>query len=101
MVKKILRKYDIPSVGRVELINDPACKFNGPYYARVDNYGMAGRHSLTEDEARIRAGEEISSWLEQRRSKLETELEPIKSALSTMAVNSVKLTLLDAFQIKQ
>jgi hypothetical protein len=97
--EKVLRRYDVPAVGRVNLIHDPNCELHGPYYARVENYGMAARHSQTEEEARLRAGEEIYSWLKERQSKLEKELAPIQSALFKMSVNSVKLTLLDDFQV--
>ena len=97
--KKILRKYEIPEVGRVELIHAPDCKLHGPYYALVENYGLAARHSQTEDEARFRAGVAVETWLEAKKSGLEKQLNPINSALSRMSVNSVKLTLLDEFQV--
>jgi hypothetical protein len=98
--EKVLRKYEVPVAGRVNLIHAPNCEFHGPYYARVENYGLAGRRSQTEDEARFRAGVEIQNWLEVKRHDLEKKLEPIKNVLSRMSVNSVKLTLLDDFQVQ-
>lgn len=99
--ERILRKYEVPAVGRVELIHAPDCELHGPYYARVENYRMAARHSQTEEEARLRAGVAVETWLEARKSELEKQLNPINSALLKMSVNSVKLTLLDDFQVTE
>ena len=99
--KKVLRRYNVPVAGIAELIHAPDCQYHGPYYVKFENYGLAARGSKTEDEARFRAGQDIQRWLEHKKTDLEKELEPVNSVLSRMSVRSVKLTLLDEFQLTE
>lgn len=70
--KQIALEYDIPIIGRVEIIYAPACS-KGPYYAQVENHGIIAAQSASEDEARVRTGKRIELFLGSRKTELEAQ----------------------------
>ena len=71
--KRIAIEYDIPIIGRVEIVHAPTCT-KGPYYAQVENYGVVAAQSESEDQARVRTGRSIELFLGSRKTELEAQL---------------------------
>ncbi len=98
--RQTIRKYDIPGIGRVELIHDSDCEAYGPYYARINTLGMVVKGGQNLHQIRFKTGVAIKKLLEEKQSKLEEQLAPVKSSLLKMH-NSTKLTVLDNFEVKE
>ncbi|MEK6827168.1 MAG: hypothetical protein AABX99_01645 [Nanoarchaeota archaeon] len=78
---QVVKEYEIPGIGRVEIIHDLGGKFHGNYFARVDKYGLAGRYGNSLGETENRMLEEVKYYLEQEEEKLDRKKGRIKEGL--------------------
>jgi len=100
MAKKvIMRKYNVPSIGGIEIIHAPECA-NGPYYAVLYSYGVSAEKSGSEDEARVRVGKTITVLLGSEKTSLENQISSIQSVLSDIQSSQTPLVALDNYEIK-
>jgi hypothetical protein len=105
--KQIAIEYDIPTIGWVGIIHAPGCE-NGPYYARVDGYGIVASESGSEDEARVRTGKSIELFLGSRKTELEAQSKDenygkitlIKLILSGIQSSQTSLGALSQYETK-
>ena len=87
-MSKIVKSYEIPSLGRVNIIHvtEKESQFiNGEYYANVAGYGNAGRygHSIKKTENRML--EEVKYYLEKEKEKLDEKNALISKGLEFIA----------------
>lgn len=101
MAEYIVEKYNVPGIGRVDLVHNPENKKNGPYYARVEGHGLGATRSQTEERARLNVGMELKWVLEREKKELEKKLDPINETLSKMSLQLNSLNLLNSFEIKE
>ena len=106
MEEEIIKKYDVPGLGIVELIHREGV--NLPYYAKIKSQetGMGMRsiyctgHSKTEEELKFRVGESVERILETTKSELEKQLNPVIDSLIKIGIHSVRIQALDSFEVK-
>lgn len=96
-----IKTYEIPGIGRVELIHDSEGDLHGHYFLKSDYYGHAGRRSVTPEEALKKGGIEIRKYLEEKKSSLEKEIEPLNRSLLKMSLNKTKPNQLEDFEIHE
>jgi len=97
--KQIALEYNIPVIGWVGIIHAPGCE-KGPYYARVDGYGIVAEKSGSEDEARVRVGNTINVLLGSKKTALEAQLSSVQSVLSAIQSSETPLGALSKYEVK-
>lgn len=103
---EVIGKYDVPAVGRVELVHDPNSVESGPYYGMIyeeEGIGVdqVAEHSQNEEEVRSRVSVIVKGRLELKKSKLENKLTPINCALLRMRCQQNEANALDDFEVKE
>ena len=105
-MEKIICIYEVPGVGKIELIHDARSNPQTSYYAKIKNFGdgmgsiYCTGHSNSEDELKIKVGDTVERILGINKSALEKELNPVLDSLARMSICSLKITRLDGFEVK-
>lgn len=90
---RLIDTYDIPYVGRVEILDSTEepehVRLHGNYWARVGKLGIVAGHSSTKEIALERTSEEVAVHLLKRRKELSDEVHTIDSLIPTTSLGII------------